>query len=173
MRKTTIILTALCGLAAHISTASAAPTWCKGGDEKPSYDVKSLFSETDADRALMQLVAASCYGEADVAQMSKQVNATREAWNKKLGMVEADWADVSEWAHLPRHLRGDPKIEVKDRQGGVVRVLAARSVRRADHPTWASSTTRTSRTRSARSSPSSDGWATSRTASALTRSIRR
>ncbi|MBA3463579.1 MAG: hypothetical protein H0T46_26720 [Deltaproteobacteria bacterium] len=116
MRKTTIILTTLCGLAAHISTAAAAPAWCKGGDEKPSYDMKSLFSETDADRALMQLVAASCYGEADVAQMGKQVNTTREAWNKKLGMVEADWADVSEWAHLPRHLRGDPKIEVKDRQ---------------------------------------------------------
>lgn len=116
MRKTTIILTALCGLAAHISTAAAAPAWCKGGDEKPSYDMKSLFSETDADRALLQLVAASCYGEADVAQMGKQLGATREAWNKKLGMVEADWADVSEWAHLPRHLRGDPKIEIKDRQ---------------------------------------------------------
>jgi hypothetical protein len=115
MRKTTIILTAVCGLAAHISTAAAAPAWCKGGDEKPSYDLKSLFSETDADRALMQLVAASCYGEADVAQMGKQITATREAWNKKLGMVEADWADVSEWAHLPRHLRGDPKLQVTDR----------------------------------------------------------
>ena len=33
----------------------------------------------------------------------------------ELGAV-ADWADVSEWAHLPRHLRGDSRIEVRDRK---------------------------------------------------------
>lgn len=113
----TIILGSLCALVAHTATAAAAPpAWCTGGDEKPTYYLKSLYTETDADQALLGLVAASCYPESDLANQDKQLAMARAAWSKKLGLVEADWADVSEWAHLQRHLRGDPKIAVTDRQ---------------------------------------------------------
>lgn len=113
----TIILGTLCALVAHTATAAAAPpAWCKGGDEKPSYDLKSLYTETDAQFALMGIVAASCYPEADLAGQDRQLAALRAGWSKKLALAEGDWADVSEWAHLQRHLRGDPKIDVTDRQ---------------------------------------------------------
>jgi hypothetical protein len=114
--KALLILGPLCVLGADAAVASAAPAWCKGGDERPTYDPKSLYTETDALFALLGLVAASCYPEADVARQGPQIAKTREAWSKRLGLTEADWADVSEWAHLPRHLRGDPKIDVTDRK---------------------------------------------------------
>ncbi len=114
--RSTILLGALCALAAHSTTAEAAPSWCKGGEDSPVYSLKTLFSETDAHDALRNLVAASCYPGDDVAAMTKQIAAARAAWSKKLGLVEADWAEVSDWAHLPTNLRAADRIEVKDRQ---------------------------------------------------------
>lgn len=111
-----VLLGSLCVLIAHTASVSAAPTWCKGGDEKPSYDMKTLYTEPDVHFALLGLVAASCYPESDVAAQGKQLAAARAAWSKKLGLVEDDWADVSEWAHLQRHLRGDTRIDERDRQ---------------------------------------------------------
>ncbi len=113
----TIIFGSLCALVAHTATAAAAPpAWCKGGDEKPTYYLKTLYTETDVQQALMGLVAATCYPEADLANQDRQLAALRGAWSKKLGLAEADWADVSDWAHLQRHLRGDPTIMPTDRQ---------------------------------------------------------
>jgi hypothetical protein len=113
----TIILGSLCALVAHTATAAAAPpSWCKGGPNKPTYFLSSLYTEASVDRALIGIVAASCYPGEDVANQEKQLAALRDAWSKKLSLVEADWTDVSEWAHLPQYLRGDPKIAVTDRQ---------------------------------------------------------
>lgn len=97
-------------LLAHTATASAAPTWCKGGDEKPSYDLKSLFTEADPFWNIPALVAASCYPESDVASMEKQIAKARDAWSKKLGLVESDWVDVNEWAHQGNSERGGTAI---------------------------------------------------------------
>ena len=113
----TFILGSLCALVAHTATAAAAPpAWCKGGDEKPTYYLKTLYTEADAYQALISLVAASCYPDSDLANQDKQIVALRDAWSKKLALTEADWTDVSEWAHLPKYLRGDPRISVTDRQ---------------------------------------------------------
>ena len=112
--RITITLGALCALLSYTAPAEAAPPWCKGGDNKPTYNKKDLFGETDAYHALRGLVAASCYADDDIAGLDKQVAATRAAWGKKLGLTDADWADVHDWAHLPNHLRPD-KVDV-DRQ---------------------------------------------------------
>lgn len=111
-----MMLGAMCALLSHATGAEAAPAWCKGGSDKPSYSKKDLFSETDPYQALRGLVAASCYPEDDLAGLDKQVAATRAAWGKKLGLLDSDWGEVSEWAHLPNHLRGANRIELKDRQ---------------------------------------------------------
>lgn len=116
MKKAILVVGPLCLLAAHTATARAAPAWCKAGDERPSYYLKTLYSETDPQDAMLGLVAASCYPEDDLAGQEGVIAKLRLAWSKKLGLEEADWADVSEWAHLPRHLRGDPRIDVRDRK---------------------------------------------------------
>lgn len=113
--KAIVVLGPLCVLAAH-TTASAAPAWCKEGDERPTYYLKTLYSETDADRVLLGIVAASCYPEDDLAGQEKAIAKLRETWSKRLGLIEDDWTDVAEWAHLPRHLRGDTRIDVRDKK---------------------------------------------------------
>ncbi len=113
------VLGALGALLLQTATSAAAPpTWCKGGDarEKPSYSVKTLFTETDANAALINLVAASCYAEEDLAPYAKQIPAARAAWSKKLGLSEAEWVEVNEWVHLPREIRGQNTFDETDRK---------------------------------------------------------
>lgn len=100
------------------TTASAAPAWCKGGDatEKPSYDLKTMFTETDVNRSLLNLVAATCYPENDLKPYAKQVEATRAAWSKKLQLTDADWGMVNEWAHLSQAERGQNTFFATDRK---------------------------------------------------------
>lgn len=114
--RITIIVGTMCALLSHTVRAEAAPAWCTGGSNKPGYSKKDLFSETDPYQALRSLVAATCYPNDDLAGLEKQVTATRDAWGKKLGLTDADWADVHDWAHLPNHLRPDT-VSPKDRQG--------------------------------------------------------
>jgi hypothetical protein len=117
MRIPIILAGAAAALLAHTATAIAAPAWCKGGParDKPQYDMKSLFAETDPRDALRNLIGATCYADADNASYAKQIEATRQAWSKKLGLTEADWADVNEWAHYPREYRNSDDFFAKDR----------------------------------------------------------
>lgn len=114
--QATLIIGSMCALVAHAGTAAAAPAWCKGGPNKPHYNAKQMFSETDPDRALDAIVAASCYPDDEIAPLTKQIEKLRATWSKRLGLTEADWEDAAEFAHLPRHLRGDTRIAVTNRQ---------------------------------------------------------
>ena len=102
-----IVLGAAAVLLTHTTSATAAPDWCKGGKDKPSYNMKTLFAETDPEAALASLVGATCYADADIASYAKQIEATRQAWSKKLGFTEADWVEINEWAHWPRWARSN------------------------------------------------------------------
>ena len=115
--RTPIVIGAFAAFLAHTAPAVAAPAWCQGGSRsnRPSYDMKSLFSETDPSDALRNLVAAICYPDPDIASYAKQIELTRVAWSKKLGLSDADWVEVNEWAHYPNHLRVDD-FYLKDRQ---------------------------------------------------------
>lgn len=114
MRPISLFLLGTFGLVtARAAPAGAAPAWCKGGDDKPSYDLKTLYSEPDVNRALSNLVAASCYPESDLANQDKQIAKLRDAWSKKLALIEDDWADVSEWVHSRI---ADPNFFVRDRK---------------------------------------------------------
>lgn len=112
-----IVLGAAAALLAHTATATAAPAWCKGGKEKPSYDMKTLFTETDPWDALENLIGATCYADADIASYAKQIEATRVAWSKKLGLTDADWVDVNEFIHYPRMYRGSGAFSSKNKGG--------------------------------------------------------
>lgn len=111
-----LVLGALGALLVQHATAAAAPAWCKAGPEKPTYNLKTLFGEADATSALVQLVAAGCYPEAELAPYAKQLETLRQMWSKRLFLTEADWSEVSEWAHLPRGERNDDRFFPRDRQ---------------------------------------------------------
>ncbi len=113
-----IILGAVAILCTRTATALAAPAWCKGGPalDKPRYDMKSLFSETDPRDALRNLIGATCYPETEIASYAKQIEAMRVAWSKKLGLTDADWVEVNEWAHYPSNVRNNDDFFAKNRQ---------------------------------------------------------
>lgn len=113
-----LVVGAAAVLLLHVAPAHAAPAWCKGGPsrDKPQYDMKSLFSETQPRRALTNLIGATCYADADIASYAKQIEATRLAWSKKLGLTDADWVDVNEWAHYPFEIRNMNDVSAKNRQ---------------------------------------------------------
>ncbi len=117
MRIPIILAGAAAVLLAHTAPAIAAPAWCQGGPkiDRPQHDMKSLFAETEPGSALINLIGATCYPDSDIASYAKQIEVTRQAWSKRLGLSEADWVEVNEWAHYPRHIRNTDDFFVKDR----------------------------------------------------------
>jgi len=95
-----------------VTTAAAAPAWCTDGSDKPTYSVKTMFTDTDAWHALTSIVAASCYPDDDLAGMGAKVEALRATWSKKLALKDRDWKDVAPWAHPPMGDRGANTVEL-------------------------------------------------------------
>jgi hypothetical protein len=100
MNKSAIVLSSLVLIAAAAVHADAAPDWCNtpGVNKTWSTDLATLYSETKPHAALYTIVWAICNPDNDARAQAKQVEATRQAWSKKLAMNDADWADVAVWA---------------------------------------------------------------------------
>jgi hypothetical protein len=88
-------LLALC----HVGTASAAPDWCKDAQFDDDYDLKDLSSK-DLDRVFSTFAKATCKPNAEAQASAAQINTARQAWGKKLGMQEADWAEAVAFANV-------------------------------------------------------------------------
>jgi hypothetical protein len=58
---------------------------------------------------LATFVAASCAPTPEVEANRAQIESARQAWTKRLGMVEADWSDVVAYVAAP----GDDSIKIK------------------------------------------------------------
>ncbi len=71
--------------------ASAAPAWCASEGATSFNDGLDNLESDDARDAIKSIVGVACYGNGDVP-------AVRTRWSKRLGMVEADWADAAAWA---------------------------------------------------------------------------
>ena len=90
-----------------MGTAGAdVPGWCKvdGASRltNNAIHLKEIYSETNARSAVQTLIGATCYPDSDTEAQAKQLEMMRQAWSKKLDMVDADWADAAIWAQDPR-----------------------------------------------------------------------
>lgn len=96
----------------HIGSASASvPGWCKDASPEDRYDLKDLSSQ-DVDRVVETFVHATCKPTAEAQASQAQIDAARQAWGKKLGMTEADWADAVAFANNNRPR--DIQLSTKD-----------------------------------------------------------
>lgn len=102
---------AFAALVAGHALAQAAPAWCNMPDAQKlslsGNDLERLYTETDARNVVMTVVAATCYPDEDARGQAKQIELTRQAWSKKLGMTDADWADAAAWAQAPQYERNN------------------------------------------------------------------
>jgi len=94
-------------MAAAIGLARAAhgavPGWCATeGLESATHgdddNVEDALKRDDPTWALYYLVATTCSRDPDVEAQRAKLEEARRYWNQKLGMIEADWADVAAWA---------------------------------------------------------------------------
>lgn len=73
-----------------------APGWCAGAADSDRFSARDL-RETNPRYAVRSLVAAACHPNDEAGAKRTEVEAARADWGKRLGMVEADWADAAAW----------------------------------------------------------------------------
>lgn len=97
--------------------AGAAPAWCKGKAASASYDLKNL-SSTDPVEALEAYVGATCAPTPEANANRAQIEAGRQAWSKKLGLTEPDWADVVDLLALGQSDRSNGRVVLRGFDAG-------------------------------------------------------
>lgn len=75
---------------------AAPPAWCQGA-AVPAVDLHGLASR-DVRDVIKALVAAACAPSAEADAQRAEIEAARQAWSKRLGMTEADWAGAVGYA---------------------------------------------------------------------------
>jgi hypothetical protein len=98
-------------LALASPVAAAPPAWCKGVTEPANL---SQLSSTDIKDMLRAFVRAVCVPTPEVEHHRGEIEAARQAWTKRLGMIEADWADVVGYVPIryDHSIRVDPSTDV-------------------------------------------------------------
>jgi hypothetical protein len=86
------------GVSSLIATEAAAapPAWCNGAQVEAT-DLRGLSSK-DPREVIKAFVAAECAPTDEALAHRGEIEAGRQAWSKRLGMTEADWADAVPYA---------------------------------------------------------------------------
>lgn len=112
-----LIATGVVAVLCHVGTASAAPAWCKDAPADASYNLRDLSAKEPA-KVLVTLALATCRPTPEASAGAAQIEASRQAWGKKLGLIEADWADVIAFSQMELSGWGTPTklppLSVKD-----------------------------------------------------------
>jgi hypothetical protein len=99
MKITIAIVTLVSGalpLALARTAAAAPPAWCK--DASVGRPDLGRLSSKDAGQVIKTLVAAECAPTPEVEAHRSEIAAARQAWSRRLGMTEPDWADAVAYA---------------------------------------------------------------------------
>jgi len=89
------------GLLAATSASAGPAAWC-GGVKTDAADVSGLNTK-DAREIVLAYVRVECSPTPEVEAHRAEIEAGRAAWSKKLGMVEADWADAVAWSQKDQY----------------------------------------------------------------------
>ena len=115
--KRTIVLCAsglasLLAVGGNLRKAEAAelPSWCgKHSFEANSADVNAL-KRSEPDYLVRTIATLLCSSSADAVPVHSKAEDLRKEWSKKLGMVDADWADAV--AFIDNRDGNYPKVEL-------------------------------------------------------------
>lgn len=75
---------------------AAPPAWCKGAAVE-SRELRGLSSK-DPREVVKTFVSAACAPTSESEAQRAEIDAARQAWSKRLGMTDADWADAVPYA---------------------------------------------------------------------------
>lgn len=98
VKKLVVAITSVVVSITHAGSAEAAPAWCKDAALGTStYDLKDL-SSPDVERVVVAFARAACTPTSEATARRAQIETARQAWSKKLYMIESDWADAVAYA---------------------------------------------------------------------------
>jgi len=95
MKRIIVTSLVLC-LSRLAAAAGPVPAWCKDATPKEP-DLKDLSSKEPRE-VIVGFVNAMCAPTAEVEDHRADIEKARQAWSKRLGMTEADWADAVAYA---------------------------------------------------------------------------
>jgi hypothetical protein len=110
--KGPILITITAAALGVAGTASAAPAWCQGASFSGELDPRAL-SSTDPTEVVVALAHATCAPSAQAEAHRAAIESGRQAWGQRLGMADADWADVIAWVNAGRGR--DVRLEMSTR----------------------------------------------------------
>lgn len=88
-----VLVAALTLVAPGLAAAGPIPAWCKDhGFSGPAY--LDTLKHPDVRNVVETLAHATCVPSPEADQNRASIEQGRQAWGKRLGMQEADWADV-------------------------------------------------------------------------------
>lgn len=74
---------------------AGVPAWCKGASVE-SDDLRGLSSK-EPEEVIKAFVSAACAPSAEANERRAEIEAARQAWSKRLGMIDTDWADAVDY----------------------------------------------------------------------------
>jgi hypothetical protein len=92
MDRSVVIIAGVASFAIAGTAHAAPPAWCKGASVGPP-DLGRLASK-EVKEVIRAFVSAECAPNAEVEAHRGEIEAARQAWSKRLGMTDADWADA-------------------------------------------------------------------------------
>lgn len=111
-----MVLGALAGGAAVLAgagpAAAAPPAWCKDAASEAA-DLQKLSSRDPRD-VIKTFVAVECAPSAEIEAHRGDIETARQAWSKRLGMAEADWADAVVYARTHDDSQVPADVSVKN-----------------------------------------------------------
>lgn len=88
-----VLLAAFTFVAPGLASADPIPAWCKDHSfSGPAY--LATLKHPDVTNVVVTLAHATCVSSPEVDQNRASIEQSRQAWGKRLGMQEADWADL-------------------------------------------------------------------------------
>lgn len=85
------------------------PAWCGTSSFDTSGSDLQNLKRTEPDEVVRAIAKTRCSNSPEVAQNHAKIDAARQAWGKKLGMTDADWADAV--AFIDNRDGNYPKVE--------------------------------------------------------------
>jgi hypothetical protein len=81
---------------AELAAADALPAWCRGKAlDAGTYDLNEL-KRSEPENVVKAIAKTMCTPAPEISQHHAKIEVARQAWGKKLGMNDADWADAVE-----------------------------------------------------------------------------
>jgi hypothetical protein len=96
-RQLGLAIGALVFVGATRSSFAGVPAWCKDASFTDHYDLKDLSAKDPRD-VVITFAKASCAPTPEAEAGRAEIEKARQAWSKKLGMTEDDWADAVAYA---------------------------------------------------------------------------